>query len=65
MTTKPGNMPDSTSPADKGKGSQDLHKATQFDGDPQPGQADVSPTGLKPRDDTPATLEKREGPRNP
>jgi len=63
MTTKPGNMPDSTSPADKG--SQDLHKATQFDGNPQPGQADVSPTGLKPRDDTPATLKKREGPRNP
>ena len=65
MTTKPGNMPDSTSPADKAPGHEAEHKATQFDGNPQPGKADTSPTGLKPRDDTPAKLQKREGPRNP
>lgn len=38
-------------------------KATQFDGNPNPQGAD---TGLsKPRDDTPAVLRKRSGPRNP
>ena len=65
MTTKPGAMPDSASPSDKPKGREAAHKATQFDGSPQPDKAETSPTGLKPRDDTPAKLQKREGPRNP
>jgi len=38
------------------------HKATQFDGNPQQQPSEDSPSGLKPRDDTPAFLEKREGP---
>lgn len=38
-------------------------KATQFDGNPNP--AADPPGGLfKPRDDTPAILEKKSGPRN-
>ncbi|HBT32217.1 MAG TPA: hypothetical protein DEB15_04990 [Pusillimonas sp.] len=36
-------------------------KATQFDGNPNPVAADRSP--LKPKDDTPATLDKKSGPR--
>lgn len=39
-------------------------RATRFDGNPQP-TADTEPDLLKPRDDTPWTLEKKSGPRNP
>lgn len=38
-------------------------KATRFDGNPNP-QGDDPPQLLKPRDDTPAVLEKKSGPRN-
>lgn len=38
-------------------------KATQFDGNPNPG-TDAPPRLFKPRDDTPAILEKKSGPRN-
>lgn len=40
------------------------HKATQFDGSPQQQPSEDAPSGLKPRDDTPAVLKKREGPAN-
>jgi len=39
------------------------HKATQFDGNPAPQPSDEDSSGLKPRDDTPAVLEKRDGPK--
>ncbi|MDM9558663.1 hypothetical protein [Bordetella petrii] len=38
-------------------------KATQFDGNPNP-QGDDESGVLKPRDDTPAVLRKRSGPRS-
>jgi len=38
-------------------------KATQFDGDPSP-QADDPGGTFSPPDETPAVLEKRQGPRN-
>ncbi|SAH91447.1 Uncharacterised protein [Bordetella ansorpii] len=38
-------------------------KATQFDGNPNPG-TDDSPRLFKPRDDTPAFLKKKSGPKN-
>ena len=40
------------------------HKATQFDGSPNP-EPDKSPYWFKPHDDTPAILPKRRGPKNP
>lgn len=38
-------------------------KATQFDGNPNPG-TEESGDLFKPRDDTPAILEKKSGPKN-
>lgn len=38
-------------------------RATRFDGNPQP-QGDTKGGTFKPRDDTPAVLPKREGPKN-
>lgn len=40
------------------------HRATRFDGNPNPTAAEDSGP-LKPRDDTPAILEKRRGPVSP
>lgn len=39
-------------------------KATQFDGSPKP-KPDPSPNWFKPKDDAPAILPKRHGPKNP
>ncbi|WP_116521813.1 hypothetical protein [Achromobacter insuavis] len=39
------------------------HKATQFDGSPNP-RADEDTEVLKPADDTPAVMPKRRGPKN-
>lgn len=39
------------------------HKATQFDGSPNP-RADEDDDMLKPADDTPAVLPRRSGPKN-
>ena len=35
------------------------HKATQYDGQPQPQGADNNPSQLKPRDDTPMFVEEK------
>lgn len=35
------------------------HKATQFDGNPNPQASENSPSELSPRDDTPSFLEKK------
>jgi hypothetical protein len=40
------------------------HRATPVDGNPNPVPSDDDPSGLMPRDDTPAILEKREGPKD-
>ncbi|MCZ8392085.1 hypothetical protein [Achromobacter xylosoxidans] len=40
------------------------HKATQFDGSPNP-RPDADDNTLKPADDTPAVLPRRSGPKNP
>lgn len=53
---------------ERGKGKERRrpvdHKATQFDGSPNP-EPDKSPYLFKPHDDTPAILPKRLGPKNP
>lgn len=36
------------------------HKATQFNGNPNPQGVEDSPSTLKPRDDTPAVLKKKQ-----
>jgi hypothetical protein len=53
-------MPASSSPSNEGPLR---HRATRMDGDPGPVPSDDAPSGLKPRDDTPAVLERKEGPR--
>ena len=39
------------------------HKATQFDGNPNPQSSESEPSTLGPKDDTPAFLEKKSGPK--
>ncbi|ANN78871.1 hypothetical protein [Bordetella flabilis] len=53
-------MPASSSPSKEGPLR---HRATRMDGNPGPVPSDDSPTGLKPRDDTPGILERKEGPK--
>lgn len=48
----------------KNKTSADpAHKATQFDGNPNPQSSESEPSTLGPKDDTPAFLEKKSGPK--
>lgn len=42
----------------------DGHKATEFDGSPNP-RADEGARVFKPADDTPAVMPTRQGPKNP
>jgi hypothetical protein len=56
------NMPASSHPSKEGPLR---HRATRFDGNPNQVPSEDSPSGLKPRDDTPAVLDKKEGPRKP
>ncbi|GAB1578586.1 hypothetical protein [Bordetella petrii] len=55
--------PDAARPPQAGGLDSPEGKATQFDGNPNP-QGDDESGVLKPRDDTPAVLRKRSGPRN-
>lgn len=59
-TSKSAPMPASSYPSNEGPLR---HRATRTDGNPSPVPSDDAPSGLKPRDDTPFTLEKREGPK--
>ncbi|GAA5236544.1 hypothetical protein FOZ76_13930 [Verticiella sediminum] len=49
---------------DKARDTTEAHRATRFDGNPDPAP-DSKPGVFKPRDDTPWHLEKKSGPRNP
>jgi hypothetical protein len=50
-------------PSPKKTSADTDHKATQFDGNPNPQSSESEPSTLGPKDDTPAFLEKKSGPK--
>ena len=60
MSNETKNQPETVKPEHTGADANE-HRATQFDGSPNP--ASASTDTLKPKDDTPAFLEKRSGPK--
>ncbi|QAA95102.1 hypothetical protein [Pollutimonas thiosulfatoxidans] len=58
--TDPGNKTRDQPAPDTAKSDvEPQHKATRFDGNPNPQASEDAPSGLSPRDDTPAFLEKK------
>jgi hypothetical protein len=52
-------MPASSTPSNEGPARQ---RATRMDGNPNPERDDDDSSGLKPRDDTPSVLPRKQGP---